>query len=491
MRVKWVVDNLDPNPIFRRFLSEVDDVVKALEANKGGFGQIPHIRTWQIALQKSRPPKIYVDWICALYPDLNEDWLRTPLTSEFVRIGRNIQAARERWRSSVRYLAQQRHLLASIAKKFYRDVDFSARHKILDLDFPLLTAENWIRGEPLELSANTELPILAEAAPSKIFSSRRLSGLQGDYIAYRGALAYATRRVVRPDPQHNGEIFCAREVTSDSGGFVGFKYYLARYFDYINTCEILGAELASWVLSHSLEESLPELSIRGSPESAFKLTNRAAYPGINCLTVFLNYSEKGLPLGNYFLLHKRDETQLQAQNSIHVVPAGGHQSFAKGASLEDTAIWRTIVREFCEELFDVEELNKQPETWEDFMLLKGVQRIFKVFFPYTKPAARVYLHGFGLDPITLKPEVIVTIVVDWKLAQSRDLLKLKYNWELQLSGDRGATRHQWVKLSRVELLRQAKGRVQSIGDIFLNTLPAGAACMMQTWKHYERIGLPG
>jgi len=32
--------------------------------------------------------------------------------------------------------------------------------------------------------------------------------------------------------------------------------------------------------------------------------------------------------------------------------------------------------------------------------------------------------------------------------------------------------------------------VQSIGDIFLSTLPAGAACMMQTWKHYDRLNLP-
>lgn len=498
LRVKWAVNNLDPNPAYRRFLSETNDVFEALAANTDvykflaakKFGAKSQKRLWLWSLQKNTPSKIFVDWLCLLYPDLKHEHLQTPLTNEFLRMGETIREHRERWRPAIRYYSEKRQTLAAIAMRYYRGIDDSERHRVGALDFPLITARRWIRDTPLELTADVELSTLSEPAPSKGFSPIKLTGLLGDYVAYKGALAYATRRAVRPEPQHNGEIFCAGEINYDANGFFGFKYYLARYFDYINTCEVLGAELASWALSNSQNETMPQLPFRGPPEAAFDLTNRAAYPGINCLAIFLNYSEERLPLGNYFLLHKRDETQLQAQNSVHVVPAGGHQGFAKGGWREDTAIWRTIVREFCEELFDEEDLNKQPETWQDYLLIERVKKINDVFFRSNKPAARVYLHGFGLDPVTLKPEVLVTIVIDWKIALTRwTNPRLKFNWELRQSNAKAGTRHQWARLSKDELLRQAAGGVQSIGDTFLSTLPAGAACMMQTWKHYGEMGL--
>ncbi len=497
-RVEWIVLNLDPDPVYRRFVSEINDVFAALEEAKekksfavGPYERVPGRRTWETALKTDRVPQVYLDWLYTLYSDLVPSQLEAVSFEEFRRLGEEIQAQRDRWRPAIRFFAEQRSLLLVIARNYYRECDFSSNHNIGDLEFPLLTQEGWIRTRPIVLEEHTESTILSDPDPGRIFEPRRLPGLRGDYVAYKGGLAYASRRVVKTEPQHNGEVFCARSVIKDNKGFVGFRYFLSRYFEYINTCEVLGAELADWVLSHPREITPQPLQFRGNPEDAFDLSNRATYPGVNCLSIFLNYSERRLPRGNYFLLHKRDETQLQAQNTVHVVPAGGHQGYAKGGWREDTAIWRTMVREFAEELFDMEDLSKQPESWEDFLSYKEVNKIRTVFFQQPDPAAKVYLHGFGLDPITLKPEILITIVINWeKVPTGPNGFRLKFNWELQQKRKKSGTRHQWAKLSERELLLQAEGGRQTIGDIFLDTLPAGAACLMQTARHYRLMGLP-
>lgn len=497
-RVDWLVLNLDPDPLYRRFVGNVNDVFSALEEALeaksfavGRYERVPGKRTWETALSSDGIPHVYLEWLYALYPDLLPSQLEADTLEEFFAAGSVIQASRERWRPAIRYFAEQRAALARLAKTFYANLDTSDEFNAGDLPFPLLIQEGWIRSEPLLLKEETEAPCLHDPGPALDFQPRILSGLRGHYVAYKGALSYATRRVVKSEPQHNGEIFSAKSALFDKKGFIGFRYLFSRYFDYINTCEVLGTELADWAITHPdalrLDEILP---FRGSPEAAFDLTNRATYPGVNCLTIFLNYSEARLRRGNYFLLHKRDETQLQAQNSVHVVPAGGHQGYAKGGWRDDTAIWRTMAREVCEELFNQESLYKQPETWEDFLGHEEVYQIKKVMFDDPNPAAIVFLHGFGLDPITLKPEVLISIIIDWDRApKGRDGLRLKFNWELQMKRKKSGTRHQWVRLSKSELIRQARGRVQSLGDVTLETLPAGAACMILTAKHYDFLVL--
>lgn len=496
-RVEWVTLNLPPNPKFRRFVADVNDVYSALEDAirekafaVGSYEIVPDRQTWQRAFRIDSVPKIYLEWLYTLYPDLSSSQLEYETFDGFLERGNKISGDTKRWGNAIRSYANKRAHMAIKAKRFYSEIDYSKNYDMEELEFPLLTKVGWIRTTPLPLKENTEDRYLESPSPIQDYGPRLLSGLSGDYVAYKGALAYANRRVVKPEPQHNGEIFRANSVLLDEQGFVGFKYGLARYFDYINTCEILGAELADFELRHPNEDLPPTLPFRGPPEDAFDFSNRAAYPGINCLAIFLNYSEPRLRRGNYFLLHKRDETQLQAQNSVHVVPAGGHQGFAKGGWLEDTSIWRTMTREFAEELFGMEVLETQPENWEDFLEYQDVRRIIHAFFRTSSPAANAYLHGFGLDPITLKPEVLVTIIIDWdKVPQGPGGFKLKYNWELQQKSKKTGTRHQWARLSKSELLRQAKGGVQSIGHTSLSTLPAGAACMIQTARHYELLGL--
>lgn len=52
----------------------------------------------------------------------------------------------------------------------------------------------------------------------------------------------------------------------------------------------------------------------------------------------------------------------------------------KGATIDDTRMIRTIIREFAEELFNKEELVKQFEQWRDFEAHKDIKPIGEAFF---------------------------------------------------------------------------------------------------------------
>ncbi len=493
-RVQWCIDNLDTDASLARFIIDFNGVYDRLfDAIKEGVYRADPMgarskKTWQTARNKGEVPDVYVDWLCTLYPDLKREHLLQSSYDEFLRLGEAIVRARRRWDEAIELVARERNRVNEVAKQFYRSVDISGA------DYPLLIAEkSWLRGAPLELTHALEQKEASLPKPGAAFGQVRLAGLSADYVSYKGTKAYRTRKEIKKEPQHNGEIFCVDRVLTDAGGFTGFEYYLGHYYDYINTCEVLGAELADWMIRNRRSDFPERFEHRGAPSDAFSFRARATYPGVNCVSIFLNYREPAarnrpeLPSGDYFLLHKRDETQLQAQNLVHVLPAGGHQAFAAGAQKQDTPIRKTVIREFLEELFDQEKLYKQIDSWGDYLGFPEIKELHRVFFEEPGPAATIYLFGFGVDPVTLKPEVLCGIVVDWERAKQKkpDLL-LKFNWEVQ-SRLPNEPRRTWVPLSREELFRQARGGVQSLDGNFLGTLAAGSACMQYAATHLKEI----
>ncbi len=510
-RLDWILRYLDPYPGYARFTTSTNAIynayAKAVAAGSFPIGNprqidaaYPHETlslspkgesVWEGYLRNENPSKEMLDWLVTLYPDLTLEHLLVPTLEEFFERGEPVKVAKERWGAPVQMYSKQRKSLQDAALEFY-DAGGDERyltksgHKI-----PLLLKNGWIRERPLLLVEGGENEHLLPLRQARDRPVKNLPGLNGEFITYRGKIGFPAREKVNQEPQHNGEIFCAESVLKDQAGFVGFEYRLGTYFDYINTSEVLGVELANWLINNPSKTLDRPLPFRGSREDAFELSNRAAYPGINCLTVLLNYSSKKfqLPRNNYFLLHKRDETQMQAQNSVHVIPAGGHQGIAADAIKEDTAMWRTLVREFAEELYDKEDLSRQSSSWIDFLANRDILEI-KRLFDAPSPAVKPYLMGFGLDPITLKPEVLCVEVIDWDVARQKiENPEFKFNWEVQ-TDDPSVTRHTFRPLSRELLVSHATRRLLKTGDgPHLDPLPAGAACMLLANEHFEVLGL--
>lgn len=487
-RVEWCLKNLDVNSRYTRYLTRWQDIWDVMSAahDRGDLkGECIAFSSFRKVHYSGEVPQPLIDWMCMLFPDLTEARLTAETYSQFEECFDSYMEDRHRWDAAIEFMAQDRIAINTVAKKFYESVDASAS------DFPLvLQEERWMRSEPVELTREYEQEFLAEIRDGHKFDAPKLRGLSGEYSSYKGTKVYRERKKVRKEPQHNGEIFCIDDVLFDDSGLCGLTYFFSNYFDYINTCEILGAELADWVLRNGEDAALPDrFEHRGTPEQIFDYRSRATYPGVNCISLFLNYDGTNYgTVGNYFPLHKRDETQTQAQNLVHVVPAGGHQGFSMGAQSADTAIRQTVTREFLEEFFNLEDLNTQPASWHDFRNHPQVKPLYELFFSDVNPAAKIYLFGMGIDPVTCKPEVLCGVVVDWSIYRRRGgKEEINPNWELRSAGT-DTRRDVWVQLTKDNLIEQASGGKQRLENgMWLKTLPAGEVCMRYAADHLDML----
>ena len=245
-----------------------------------------------------------------------------------------------------------------------------------------------------------------------------------------------------------------------------FNYGPCKYFDYYDSCEIHALRMAS--LAHDDGDILDV--------SPFDLTSHAAVPGINTLTVLLNFKPQGYSAGNWFLLHRRSGATVQAGNTIHVVPSGQHQpSHAYYGLDKDVSIWRTMVREFCEEIYNLKEAHGLSAAAGDPLDFSKFRMIVDPIF--RSGASRVYLLGVGIDPVTSKPEILLVNIIDFQkvpIEHRQRLQVLVPNWEGKFEP---------CELKKQQIETQLK--LDRTND--LKWLPAGKACLTQFLEHFDQL----
>ncbi len=474
-RVRWAIEHLPSDPAVLRFAAEPNDIHRAMAAALGPVAAMSQ-KTWVRALRDHSVPPAYVHWLREVYPDLTFDLIKTPGYDAFLAAVGPLTEARRHWTMVLDHYAKHRDALALAGKRYHRSVDAAQCDGFAYPDFPLVVRDGWLLNSPAPLveAKEVDLPKLGFApAPTGVTS---LQGLHETLMAFR------SRQLNRKNPgrlQYDGDCYRVLGVRTMEGA-IDFEFGPGKYTDYVNTCEILGVELAEWHMANPGAEVPVALAHRGAPDALFDFSNRTASAGINCVTLLLNYPKVGGSTdGNFFLVHERGEATLEAQNTVHVIPAGSHEPLKTGFGDDrEIQIWHTVVREFVEELFDKEQLMLPKRQPQDFLDQPGVRTIVDAFFRGTRnrpPCARVFLLGVGLDPVTTKPEILTAVVVNWRRAVSNDIGGITWNWEGQ--GD-------WVNLSAESLLREARGYVRtSKSGQKLSTLPAGAACLQLAARH--------
>jgi hypothetical protein len=381
--------------------------------------------------------------------------------------GRAESAALKRWTEATLYLAAHRDVLATLGKRYHRAIDETP-------DKPLIGRRDWLLDEPVQITRSAPASRFDHAIPD--VEGRRLQGLPVDYTELKMQLSSGTNF-------NNGDSFRMLDVAPNAQS-LEFTFGCGKYFNYLNTCEALGAELADFAvrfpsdverlrsdLSTPFPSSLPH---RGLPADIMDFSNRSAFVGVNCLLMMRNYSDHHVGdegRRDVFALHDRGKTTLEAQNCTHVVPAGGHQPMTEEFGDErEFGLWSTVVREFCEELFNKEEASRMRGLGESFLDHRNVRPLIRAFFD--SGAARSFLLGVGLDPVSTKPEILVALVVDWRLAANlSNRLKIEENYE---------GRVRLIDLSKASLERQVN-RTRTEKPL----LPAGRACMVEAIKHYD------
>lgn len=423
--------------------------------------------SWEKA--SDRPSNAFLEGLEKVYPTLPRGAIGAETYAEFESAITPLKAAIERWEAATIYYANHRNVLEGLAKRYYQDVDQTP-------ELPLIGKQEWLLDKPMLLTPGIDV---------RSYNSRAL-GPSTDYLeGLKAGFVHIKAGLQDPDSQpHNGLSYRVTDIVGD-GKTLAFDFGPAWYFDYVNELESLGAELAD----HAGREGgdsypLDELPLRGPPEEIFQLGNRCAVAGVNCLLIAKNYFKGEFTnderrFSTKFFTHLRRRKVMEGQNTVHVVPAGTHQPLGESTPA-DRSIWMTAFRELCEEVFGVREAIRRDALEVDFMDLPEVRRIEAALLSGAaddpEPAARFYLLGVGLDPVTTKPEILVAIVIDWRKAARRwrhgDIpFGHKFNEEGKASPR---------PLSREELRIWALAPPQKLDDTdqMVSTLPAGAACML-------------
>lgn len=461
-RVDWCIKFLEPNeeivhPPFGVPLSSAIRTVGELWAHLAPLtGQSE--TTWIRAIGKqSSVSNPLIRALTLVYPDLTFEILALPTLNEFEIATERIKTARDRWVRATKFTTDNRDLLATLGKRYHSSADELPA-------FPLIGKRGWIlRENPQELTEHDPLPerdmFTIDPVPAP---------LEGLNIGYQ---AIATRALERRRLRWNGDSYRVLKIAR-AGDRLDFTFGPTTYFNYVDSLEAMGAELADFALKNpgATPKALPR---RGPADRIFDFRQRSAFAGVNCVLFLKNYyrgnsSKSRVSAPHQFVLHDRRGDALEARNTFHVVPAGGHQPAKEFGNNNEWSIWRTIVREFCEELFDKGESQKLVKGGGDFIEHPEIKPLIDTFF--RRPAAKIFLLGVGLDPVTTKPEILAAIVVDWQKIETTAELHIETNYE-------GTAKY--IDLSYDELITQAEmPRSKPM-------LPAGKAALLLAADHFD------
>lgn len=442
-------------------------------------------RRWEQALKEDKVPPEYLEFIRTLYPSVR-GMLEAPLDEFRAFIAPQIAARRE-WERAMDHLANHRFDLAKLAKRYYADVDETQRPDFPYGDFPLVARRDWILDRPLLLTEASEL----EPPEYRTITAPKpplLDGIDVPVLTLKESVTLRKRLAKIGRPYWNGLTYRVLDIERRGPG-LHFRFGNSTYFEYINTCEARALELARADLRNGSEIGNESLPIRVSPSDVFSFLGRATFPGVNCLTILKNYEEPNTitdAAHDVYLVHYRDDTVLEAQNCVHVVPAGGHQPLSDDlGDPNSTQIWKTAAREFLEELRGYKELDEHDESKYGILEARPEFKTLFIPSPDGERIAKIFLLGVGIDPVTTKVEVLIAIVMDWRAARAQiDKLELIPNYEGKVKRIRFLPS---IAERKEQLQKEAMGFIHAPWGASLPALPAGAACFQLAAAHYETL----
>jgi hypothetical protein len=386
------------------------------------------------------------------------------------RADRLVADSAERWRAVRRELNRHRSGLTQAASQLYPDTTRVGTTA-------LLCREEWIPDRPLDLD-DVELNWAGHAAAAAVTgmepASARVRPLRAGgerYPAYADALA----AIGPPALFENRPSY--RILSAELAPGIGhIDLTGGRYFDGVNIGEALGHELAdSWLADPAPDapRSLPLRELIGDP---CDLSRRNAPCAISTLTL------RREPSGDAsFLLHWRDPAKVTHAGGLHqVLPVGIFQPADSNPDSEhnDLSLWRSMAREFSEELLG---------TTEDYRNLGSPLDYDRWPFYRELSAAReagklcVYCLGLGVDPLSLAVDILTVAVFDSDLFDTTFGRLVTTNAEGRVIGGQNTGAAPRIPFT-AKVIQRLDGKSEPIQA-------AGAAVLQLAWHAASSMGL--
>ena len=317
------------------------------------------------------------------------------------RAGRFAPDSPEHWRAARAGMNQRRHLLTQAAGRLYPDTPRVGTTA-------LLCRPEWIPARPLGLDEVSltwagQPPVAAVTGAEP--ASALVRPLRADGSRYPG-YADAIAALDPPELFENRPSYriLAAGLTDGAGQL---DLSLGRYFDGVNVGEALAHEFAAaWPdpPGPPATGSLPFRELIGDP---CDLSRRSAMSAITTLT--LRRTAAG---DASFLLHWRDPAKVTHAGGLYqVIPVGIFQPADDNpASVRnDLSLWRSMAREFSEELLGTPEDYRALGTpldygrWPFYRELAAARAAGKL---------SVACVGLGVDPLTFAADILTVAVFD-------------------------------------------------------------------------------
>jgi hypothetical protein len=378
--------------------------------------------------------------------------------------GRVAVDSAEHWRAVRRELNQHRHQLTQAANRLYPGVLRVGTTE-------LLSRPEWIPDWPLELGEVIlnwfERP-LAPAVDGSEPASEGVRPLRPDsshYPAYAEALAD-----LGPPALFDNRASYRLLAADLTPGPSHVDLTLGRYFDGVNIGEALAHELsAAWMPGPATMDSLPFRSLVGDP---CDLSRRSAIPAITTLTI------RRAPGGEAsFLMHWRDPAKVTHAGGLRqVIPVGIFQPAdnSPASVRNDLSLWRSMVREFSEELLGTSEDYRDLgspigyDYWPFYRELSAAR---------AAGSLRVFCLGLGVDPLTLAVDLLTVAVFASEVFDVLFGRLVAANAEGRVMG--GADGAAGAPFTGETVARFAGG-----GEPMQ---PAGAAVLQLAWRHRDSL----
>jgi hypothetical protein len=369
------------------------------------------------------------------------------------------------WLRVRNYLQSRRHELALAAA-----AEHPAGSKIADTG--LLTVPGWRPARPIPLQ-----DISLEFSPA----AATVAGPGADAAAPARRYSDLIRELVPPALFENRATY--RLIEADlAGPAPRLRFTRGRYFDGIDTGEAAAHEYAARRLAgrpigpsgtrvSGAARSAGAAGVAGSAGSAriddpCDLRGRPVNLAISTLTLRLD-----APAGRAsFLLHWRDPARVGHAGGLYqVIPVGVFQPSGEAAwnELADFSLWRSMIREFAEELQGRSEDYDSESRPVDYDSWPFARRMTEAL---DRGQLRVWCLGLGVDPLTYATDLLTVAVIDSPLFDELFSLNPRRNTE-----------------GRVLAAREFTGPVV---DQLVTREPvqaAGAAVLRLAWAHRQAL----
>jgi hypothetical protein len=381
---------------------------------------------------------------------------RNPSRPEPGRAARPLTASERDWLAVRSYLVEHRYDLAVDAAE-----DFPPDRRMAGT--PLLTAPGWQPSAPIPIrDISLELTEAASAAvelePASLLLPQRADGTR--YRRYSEAMG----ELAAPLVFENRATYrlTAADLTSRGPRLV---FADGRYFDGIDTGEAAAHEYAAARRDVRAPGPRPA-GLRERFADPCDLQRRPANLAISTLTLRLDRRAGRAS----FLLHWRDPAKVGHAGGLYqVIPVGVFQPSGEAAwnRQRDFSLWRSMVREFAEELggrsedYDSERAPLDYDSWPFARQLTEA---------LDRGRIRVWCLGLGTDPLTYATDLLTVAVIDSDVFDALFGVTLRRNAEGTILAAREFAAH---VVDRIVIAEPVQA--------------AGAALLRLAWRHRETL----